>query len=127
MRSPTAALVFVSLALFVAAFQIALALGAPWGPLTWGGRFPGRLPAAMRGVAVGSALLLSAFAAIVAVRAGMMFPAWQPISRVLIWVVVGYCALGVIANAATPSRWERRIWLPVVLVMLASSLLVAMV
>ena len=127
MRSPTAALVFVSLALFVAAFQIALALGAPWGPLTWGGRCPGRLPAAMRGVAVGSALLLSAFAAIVAVRAGMMFPAWQPISRVLIWVVVGYCALGVIANAATPSRWERRIWLPVVLVMLASSLLVAMV
>ena len=55
-----------------------------------------------------------------------MFPEWQPMSRTLIWVVVTYCALGVLANAATPSRWERRLWLPVVFGMLVSSVIVGM-
>ena len=55
-----------------------------------------------------------------------MFPEWQPMSRTLIWVVVTYCALGVLANAATSSRWERRLWLPVVFGMLVSSVIVGM-
>ena len=36
-----------------------------------------------------------------------------------------YCALGVIANGITPSVWERVIWLPVTLMLLASSIVVA--
>ncbi|MDP1861824.1 MAG: hypothetical protein Q8K82_24375 [Gemmatimonadaceae bacterium] len=79
----------------------------------------------MRLVAIFSALLLSTFALIVTVRAGLFLPEWGAASRTLIWGVVIYCALGVLANAATPSRWERRIWLPVVLLMLVTSVVVA--
>ena len=114
------------LALIVAVFQLALALGMPWGKLTWGGKFPGALPTHMRAVALISFVLLVAFCVIVSTRAGVLLSEWQPISRILIWVVVAYCALGVIANAATPSRWERRIWLPVVIAMLVSSVIVGL-
>ena len=39
-----AALVFGLLSLVVAAFQLALVLGAPWGEFTFGGRWRGALP-----------------------------------------------------------------------------------
>jgi hypothetical protein len=110
----------------VTAFQIALVLGAPWGDLTWGGKFSGQLPGTMRGAAMFSATLLLCFVVIVETRAGVLFPAWTPISRILIWMVVAYCALGVVANAITPSYWERIIWLPVVSLMLVCSLIVAL-
>ncbi len=125
MTPKTAAILFAALATVVAAFQAALALGAPWGKLTWGGKHPGRLPASMRAAAVFSMALLLTFALIVAVRAGVLLPGWQGASNYLVWGVVGYCGLGVVANAITPSRWERILWLPVVAAMLACSLLVA--
>lgn len=125
MSTAIAAPIFCLLALVVVSFQVALAAGAPWGALTWGGRFPGRLPPAMRLVAMLSAVLLSTFALIVTVRAGVFLRQWEPVSRTLIWVVVTYCALGLLANAATPSQWERRIWLPVILLMLVTSVVVA--
>lgn len=125
MTPETAALLFAGLAAVVASFQAALALGAPWGKLTWGGKHPGRLPASMRAAAVFSMGLLLVFALIVAVRAGVLWPGWQGASNYLVWGVVGYCGLGVVANAITPSRWERILWLPVVVAMLACSLIVA--
>jgi hypothetical protein len=126
MTATVAAHAFAALAVLAAAFHVALAAGAPWGRLTWGGRFPGRLPGSMRGVAVLSAALLVAFALAVAVRAGVLWPSWQPTSRKLVWGVVAYCALGVLANAFTPSRWERIVWLPVVAAMLVCSTIVAL-
>jgi hypothetical protein len=113
------------LSLFSICFQTALAAGAPWGRLTWGGKYPGRLPPAMRAVAIVSAVVIGALAAVVATRAGLVLPQWNAHSRVLIWGVVTFCAVGVLANAATPSRWERRIWLPVVVLMLIASVVVA--
>lgn len=121
-----AAYAFTVLVGIVIVFQLALAAGVSWGHLTWGGRFPGKLPNRMRGVAIFSAVLLAIFAFIVQVRAGVLLPEWQGLSQLLIWVVVAYSALGVVANAITPSRWERVIWLPVVLGMLVCSALVAM-
>jgi len=125
MTPKAAAFLFGALAAVVAAFHAALALGAPWGKLTWGGKYPGRLPASMRAAAVFSMALLLGFALIVAVRAGVAWPEWHGASKYLVWGVVGYCGLGVIANAITPSRWERILWLPVVVAMLACSLMVA--
>ena len=121
-----AALVFLVLTVVTIVFQLALAAGAPWGELTWGGKFPGALPARMRAAAVFSALLLAAFGVVVAVRAGLLTAGWAPLSRRLIWAIVAYCAVGVLANAATPSKWERRIWLPVVLALLLSSVVLAL-
>ena len=55
-------------------FQFALALGAPWGQLAMGGRFPGKFPTAMRIAAVVQAILLSLLAVIVMVRSHILLP-----------------------------------------------------
>lgn len=125
-----AAHAFALLALGVLVFQVALALGAPWGHLTWGGRFPGRLPGRMRLGAVASALLMAAFAVVVEAQAGAAGSGGNDpgggLAEVLVRVVVVYCAVGTVANAVTPSRQERCLWLPVVAAMLLCSLVVAL-
>ncbi|MEI7444661.1 MAG: hypothetical protein WCK28_07210 [Burkholderiales bacterium] len=123
-----AAIVFALLALVVAAFQLALVVGAPWGEFTLGGRWRGALPPAVRAIPLVSAVLLIAMAVVVAVRAGLFADPTFSASAAAgwTWAVVAYCAVGSIANAATPSRRERMLWLPVVLGMLASSLIVAL-
>jgi hypothetical protein len=106
-------------------FQLALAAGLPWGNVAWGGAYPGVLPIAMRCASLGSAILLLVLALIVVTRAGWMLPQHFRLSQKLVWVVVVYCALGVVANSITPSFWERVIWLPVCSLLLISSVLVA--
>jgi hypothetical protein len=126
MTIANAAHIFSFLTAVVFFFQLALAAGMPWGKLTMGGNFPGRLPPKMRVVAVFSALLLIAFAVTIEIRAGTFLAQWQPLSQKMVWIVVAYCALGVVANAFTPSRWERMLWLPVVIAMLMCSAYVAL-
>ena len=99
MRPRLAAVIYLALTAVVVAFQLALAAGAPWGELTMGGAYPGRLPPQMRGVAVASAALLMGMAGVVA-----------------------YAALGVALNAATPSARERVLWLPVVIALAVCAL-----
>jgi hypothetical protein len=120
-----AALLFVVVCAGVSGFQLALALGAPWGELTLGGRWSGRLPPAVRLIPLISVATLGVFSAVILARAGYDVPLIQGSSRALAWVVVGYCALGCIANAITPSARERRLWLPVGLGMLLLSVAVA--
>lgn len=120
-----AAVIFAMLSILVGLFQVALALGAPWGDLTLGGRYRGALPRRIRVVPVISIGLMTGFAAVVLSRAGTVLPNIAGLSIKLIWVVVAYCALGVLMNTITPSKRERKFWLPVVTVMLVCSLFVA--
>ncbi len=117
--------IFSLLATLAAAFQLALVAGAPWGALTQGGRVSGALPAYARVIATISALVLVAFIYIVRTKAGLRPRTRSPRFPRLIWFVVAYCALGIAANAVTPSAAERALWLPVVSVMFATSLHVA--
>ncbi len=125
MRQSAAAKVYITLTAIGIVFQLALAAGAPWGEFTMGGAFPGRLPPRMRAVAAGSAVLLSAFGAVVAARAGLALPRWRRVARRLMWVVVAYAFLGVVLNAITPSPGERLIWLPVTLVLAGCAMIIA--
>jgi hypothetical protein len=121
-----AALLFTSVTLGAIAFQLALAAGAPWGAYAMGGRFPGRMPPAMRIAALGQAALLGLLILIVLAGAGL---AQVPIVSglpSLIWLVVGFSALSLVLNAASRSPGERRIWVPVAVIMLGSSLVVAL-
>lgn len=123
---PTAAAVtFSALASMTFCFQVALLLGAPWGSLTLGGRYPGRLPGRMRGIAGLSALLLVLFVLIVLTRAGIALPTCEAEARVGIWLVVGYSVLGLFLNATSKSRWERILWIPVTVLMLVCSSVIA--
>lgn len=122
----TAAYTFAALIAFAALFQLALALGAPWGSLAMGGRFPGILPLGLRLIALVQMGILGALAAIVLARAGIALPEWRAFSQNTIWIVVAFCAVSVIANLATPSKWERIIWAPVAIGLLACSVMVAL-
>ncbi|BAH40397.1 MAG TPA: hypothetical protein DGD08_10380 [Gemmatimonas aurantiaca] len=109
----------------VVVFQLALLAGAPWGALTQGGRTSGVLPDGARAVAAFSAVLLMAFILVVRARAGLRVPTWALRTGRFIWGVVAYGAIGIVANAITPSALERMIWLPVVVVMFCTSVHVA--
>lgn len=118
--------VFSFLMMIIILFQLALVAGLPWGELTLGGKYPGVLPKNRRWIPLVSVLLLLCFAIIVETKAGNLLTDWKKISEIAVWVVVAYCGLGVLANSATPSKWERRIWLPVVTAALICSLIVAL-
>jgi len=121
MIQTVAAYVFSVLASIIFLFQVALVLGAPWGHLTLGGRYSGRLPGRMRGFAAFSALLIALFAAMVLSRAGLVLPGCESAARIGIWFVVGYSVLGILMNAMSKSRWERILWIPVTALMLVTS------
>ncbi len=121
-----AATAFAIVVAVVIAFQLALALGAPWGSYAMGGAFPGRFPTRLRIAALVQAALLAVAVLIVVSRAGLFLPAWSEAAGWLIWGVVAVAVVAVVLNTITPSARERRIWVPVALVMLVSSLVVAL-
>ena len=118
------ALAFVAVVIAAIGFQLALAAGAPWGAYAMGGRFPGRFPPPLRVAAVVQAVVLALLAAVVLARAGLLAP---PLAPWLIWVVVAFSGLSLAMNAVSTSAGERRLWVPVASVMLAGSLIVALV
>jgi hypothetical protein len=108
-------------------FQLALALGAPWGRAAYGGQINGVLPTHFRVASAVAVVVWAAIALVVARRGGL--PVWAPLPEswlpVVMWIVVGLLAIAVVMNAITPSALERAIWLPFTLVLFASTLTVA--
>ena len=119
------ALIYGVVSLGVIAFQLALAAGAPWGAYAMGGAFQGQFPPELRVAAVVQAVILAILALVVLARAGIALPKWSRASRRLIWVVVAFSAISLVLNTITPSAGERAIWVPVALVMLICSVIVA--
>lgn len=109
----------------VVAFQLALAIGVPWGEYAMGGAFPGQLPPVLRAAAIAQALLLLALTAVVLARQRVALARLAHPAGWLIWVVVAFAALSLVLNLLTPSAGERAIWSPVALVLFLASLLVA--
>ena len=124
-KSRIAAFAYAVISLVVIAFQIALAAGAPWGEFAMGGAYPGQFPPELRVAALVQAAILAALALVVLARAGVALPKWSRTSRWLIWVVVAFSALSLVLNLITPSAGERALWAPVALIMLVTSVTVA--
>ncbi len=120
-----AAVVFALATLVVVGFQLALTAGAPWGAYAMGGRVTGRFPPPMRVAAVVQAVLLAVLALVVLDKGGVLALGWTAALPWLPWVPVAVSVLSAAMNAATRSRVERRLWLPVALVMLLSAIVVA--
>ncbi|GAB7191878.1 hypothetical protein NUM3379_25860 [Kineococcus sp. NUM-3379] len=102
------ALLAAALAGGVAAFQVALAAGAPWGAAAWGGGNPGVLPPGLRAASAGSAAVYVLLAAAAASR---RFPPRG--RRRVLGVASGVMVLGTALNLASPSGVERALWTPV--------------
>ena len=101
----------------LAAFQLGLAVGAPWGEAAWGGASSTLAPGLRVASAVASVVWSGA--ALVALRQGG-HESWAPVPdrwlrRVTIGLA-GYTGLGVLMNLASRSELERAIWAPTSLV-----------
>lgn len=91
-----------------AAFQVALALGAPYGKVAWGGASPPVLPDNLRAASAGAVVYLLLAAAAMLVRAGDL-GARLP-QRPFWWVnlvLAIQLALNTLANLAAQSDAER--------------------
>lgn len=98
----------------VAAFQVALAAGVPWGRASYGGAHPGVLPSRLRVVSAGAALLYSGLSVVVGSR--------RPPVKMRRHVLTGVTTLmgvGTVMNGISPSWPERAIWTPTTAVLTA--------
>lgn len=119
------AFIFSTLIGVVIIFQLMLAAGMPLGSYAMGGKFPGKYSPAMRVVCIIQAIILAFIACIVLSKAGLLFPGWTSFAKTAIWFVVCFSAATTILNFMTRSVWERRIWAPVSLLLLITSMNVA--
>ena len=109
----------------LAIFQLALALGAPLGRFAWGGQHR-VLPARLR---VGSAVAIAIYALIVVIaldRIGAIDVFPDLFAMIAMWIVFAYFALGIVLNAASRSKSERVVMVPVTIVLAVLSFLIAM-
>ena len=121
----TAAVVLVVVLVALAAFQLALALGAPLGRFAWGGQHR-VLPTGLR-VGSAAAIAIYAFIGVLALdRAGAVDAFPGRFSTVGMWVVVAYFVLGVGLNAISRSAPERLVMVPVTIALAALSTVVAL-
>jgi len=106
----------------VAAFQVALALGAPWGEYAYGGSRVGKLPVGFRINSVVAAGVMVAISGHYLAQLGAFTPLLDPAGNSVVnWVLVGFTGLAALANNATRSKKERAAWgLPTILMFLAS-------
>lgn len=120
------ALVACAILALLAIFQVALALGAPFGRLAWGG---GNvvLPVPLRAASAFSVVVYAFCAAIVLDRAGLwdVF-AGDRVSGVGTWVLAAYFSVGVVMNALSRSVPERAVMTPVAGVLAISCLVLAL-
>ena len=109
----------------LAVFQALLVAGQPLGRFAWGGQHA-VLPTGLRVGSAVSIALYAGFAVLVlcAGRALAVLP--EGFVGVAIWVLTGYFALGIAMNAISRSRPERLVMTPVVLVLAAICLVLAL-
>ena len=71
-------------------------------------------------------MILTGSPLVVMDAAGLIELGWTTTLPWLAWVPVVFSALSVLVNAISPSPRERRLWVPVGLVLLVSSVVVAL-
>lgn len=120
-----AAFLFAALIGVVVIFQLLLAAGMPWGSFAMGGKFPGKYPPPMRVACIIQVMILVFIGLVVLSRADLVLPGWRSFTQTAIWFVVGFSVVSTVLNLITRSVWERRIWAPVSLLLLITSIIVA--
>jgi hypothetical protein len=113
-RMRVAGIVGAVLLATVEVFQIALALGAPLGKASWGGRHTGVLPARLRIASGVAAILIYPLMAFLMLAASGLIETTLTAGtrKTAMWALTALFGLGALANFASRSRIER-IWGPV--------------
>jgi hypothetical protein len=124
---PATAYLVVAGFLVLAAFQAAIALGAPVGRAAWGGRHAGQLPANLRVASAVAVGIYLAAALVVLDRAGIpLIDIPDAVSFWATWALVVLLGLGAVMNFASSSPYERFGWAPFALAMCLLTLVIAL-
>ncbi|MGH2357254.1 MAG: hypothetical protein ACRDGJ_04490 [Candidatus Limnocylindria bacterium] len=109
----------------IAGFEVALALGAPWGRAAWGGG-QAILPTELRVASAVAAGVWTGAALLVLARGGYLGAAGQSVLvRRATWGLFGLLLIGAALNFASSSPWERFGWAPFGLALSALTFAVA--
>jgi hypothetical protein len=119
------AIVFAILSVAIILFHLGLTLGMPWGEASMGSKYPGKYPPKMRVVSFINIFILIIIGVTVLTEAELIFPRLKSFSNTAIYFVVSFSALETILNLITPSKIERKIWAPVAVILLVTSIIVA--
>lgn len=118
-------LAFCALLGILAVFQVLLIIGLPLGRFAWGGQHA-VLPARLRVGSAVSILVYAAFATVALDRAALVSFLPAPADVVAMWVIAAYLLLSVLPNLASKSSDERRVMVPVSLVLAGLAFATAM-
>lgn len=122
-----AAYVLVVVQTCVALFQLALVFGAPMGEYTLGGQNPGKLPRNLRIASAVSMMVNLAIAGHYLAQTGSLTTLLpRDLNQIANWALVGFNILGLIMNSISRSKKERQMWVPVLLLTVACSVIVAL-
>lgn len=122
-----AAYVLVVVQTCVALFQLALVFGAPMGEYTLGGQNPGKLPRNLRIASAVSMMVNLAIAGHYLAQTGSLTTLLpRDLNQIANWALVGFNILGLIMNSISRSKKERQMWVPVLLLSVACSVIVAL-
>jgi hypothetical protein len=121
----TAAVLALVLLAALAVFQGLLVAGRPLGRFAWGGQHE-VLPVGLRVGSVVSIALYAVFAVLILQAAGRHSLLPDGVAGVAMWVLAGYFVLGIPLNAISRSRPERLVMTPVVTLLAAACLVLAL-
>ena len=122
-----AAYVLVVVQTCVALFQLALVLGAPMGEYTLGGQNPGKLPRNLRIASAVSMLVNLAIAGHYLAQTGSLTTLLpRDLNQIANWALVGFNVVGLVMNSISRSKKERQMWVPVLLLSVTCSVIVAL-
>ena len=110
----------------IAAFQAALALGAPLGRAAWGGANRVIPPRLRRASGIAAVVWLLAAVLILARSHTIALPIPADVVTVGAWALVVLSSLGAAVNLASSSPWERFGWAPYAAALAVLALIVAL-
>jgi hypothetical protein len=113
----------------MALFQVALALGVPWGAFAFGGRAvrdDGTLPPAYRGASAVTAVVLVVFAVVILTRGGVIGNSGDStLVTVMSWVIVAFMAINTPMNLMGKHWIEKYVFAGITLVLVVLCAIVA--
>ena len=122
-----AAYAMVVIQICVSLFQLALTLGAPMGEYTMGGKNVGRLPSKLRLGSAISMIVNLAIAGHYLAQTGLLTPLLPAdLNQIANWSLVAFTALGLVLNSISRSKKERKLWVPVLVLAVICSVIVAL-
>lgn len=110
----------------VSLFQLSLVLGAPMGEYAFGGTHKGKLPIGFRIASAVSMVIYLGISGHVSAQLGLvqkLLP--SALNDAANWTIFGLFVLSLIMNAASRSKKERDLWVPVALLLAIASFIVA--